>query len=265
MDQTAKNDVQASWNANAEFWDNYMGEGGSFQRQLLGPALERLLELRADELVLEVACGNGMFARRMAQLGARVVACDFSEKFLERAVARTTENADRIEYRRVDATDYEALVALGERRFDAAVCNMALMDMAVIDPLFNALARVLKPNGRFVFSLTHPCFNSGEATKLVLEEQDREGEMVVTNSVKVSNYITASTFKGLGVIGQPVPIIHFHRSLTLLFNSVFRAGLVINGMEEPVFESGEGARRPFSWENFREIPPVLVVRARLLR
>jgi 2-polyprenyl-3-methyl-5-hydroxy-6-metoxy-1,4-benzoquinol methylase len=264
MDQAEQGDeVRAVWNANAEFWDNYMGEGGSFQRLLLGPALERWLELRPDELVLEVACGNGMFARRMAQLGARVVACDFAEKFLERAVARTTENADRIEYRRVDATDHDALVALGERRFDAAVCNMALMDMAAIDPLFNALAKLLKPNGRFVFSLTHPCFNSGEGMKRVLEEEDRAGELVVTNAIKITNYITPATFKGLGVIGQPVPQFYFHRPLSLLFNSVFRAGFVIDGMDEPVFPSSEEARRPFSWENFREIPPVLVARARL--
>ena len=70
------------WNRNAAEWDAYMGEGGSFQRVLIGPVTERLLALQPVELVLDIACGNGAFARRMAQLGASVVASDFSEVFI---------------------------------------------------------------------------------------------------------------------------------------------------------------------------------------
>ena len=44
----------------------------------------------------------------------------------------------------MDATDAAQLLALGAGRFDAAVCNMALMDMTTIDPLLRALPRLLK-------------------------------------------------------------------------------------------------------------------------
>src|SRR5712691_144155 len=116
------------WNQNAAFWDGKVGEGNRFQKVLIGPTSERLLDLTPGELVLEIACGNGNFARRMAQLGVQVVASDFSEKFIELAQARTTEHADHIAYRVIDATDETQLLALGKRRFDAAVCNMGLMD-----------------------------------------------------------------------------------------------------------------------------------------
>lgn len=53
-----------------------------------------------------------------------------------------------IEYHVLDATDEEGLMALGEGRFDAAVANMALMDITVIKPLFAALHRLLRPGGR---------------------------------------------------------------------------------------------------------------------
>lgn len=118
------------------------------QRMLIAPSTERLLNVQAGQRVLDIACGNGAFARRLAALGATVVASDFSAAFLEKVRARmTTEHADRIEYRLVDATDEAALLALGERQFDAAVCTMGLMDMSVIEPLFRALARLLKPGG----------------------------------------------------------------------------------------------------------------------
>src|SRR3974377_2005111 len=105
MDIEALNkQAQDAWNQNAEFWDEKMGEGNLFQRILVGPATERLLELKPGELVLEIACGNGVFARRLAQLGARVIATDFSENLLEQARKRTIGFDTSIEYRFIDAT-----------------------------------------------------------------------------------------------------------------------------------------------------------------
>jgi SAM-dependent methyltransferase len=257
-------EVREIWEQNAGFWDDYMAEGNDFQRLLIGPATERLLELQPGEQVLDIACGNGNFARRMAELGARVVAFDFSETFVARAQARTTEHADRIEYCVLDATNREQLLALGRQRFDAAVCTMALMDMAEIDPLLEALPHLLNPSGRFVFSVSHPCFNVLGTSKII-EEEDREGEIITRYSIKVSAYITARMGKGLGVIGQPRPHYYFDRPLSLLFNSCFQAGFVLDGLEEPVFEGQVEGQRPFSWSNFKEIPPVLVARLRLRR
>jgi 2-polyprenyl-3-methyl-5-hydroxy-6-metoxy-1,4-benzoquinol methylase len=267
MTNALNRETQQIWNANARFWDARFGEGNDFQRTLIGPATERLLALQPGELVLDAACGNGAFSRRMAELGAQVVALDFSEQFLELARARTAERADlagRIEYHLIDATDEAQLLALGPGRFDAAVCTMALMDMAEIDPLLSAVSRLLKPGGRFVFSQTHPCFSTTTMRKSA-EEEDRGGELVTTYAVKLSRYITPTTAKGLGMIGQPVPQLYFDRPLSLILGACFTAGFVLDGLEEPVFPQGEGAqaKRPFSWENLREIPPVLV--ARLIR
>ncbi len=216
-------EVRDIWNQNAAFWDEYMGEGNDFQLVLIGPATERLLNLQQDEFVLDIACGNGNFARRMANLGARVVACDFSEVFVDRARARSADYAGRIEYRVIDATDREQLLALGQRHFDAAVCNMALMDMATIDPLLQTLPQLLKRDGRFVFSIAHPCFNTC-GPGMVAEEEDRGGELITHYALKVSAYISPTMRKVLGLVGQPAPHYYFHRPLSLLLNTCFRAG-----------------------------------------
>jgi SAM-dependent methyltransferase len=261
-DKTINQQTHEIWNANAAFWDKYMGEGGSFQQSLIGPTTERLLDLTPGERVLDMACGNGAFARRMARLGARVVACDFAPTFIERARQRATEYADRIDYRVIDATDEAQLLSLGKQQFDAAVCTMAMMDMPTIDPLLSALAQLLKPSARFVFSIVHPCFNSGQGMKRVVEEEDRGGEIVDVYAVKISNYATPTTYMGLGVIGQPKPQYYFHRPLNVLFDSCFRAGFVVDALAEPVFVQETKPNRPFSWENYHEIPPVLIARLR---
>jgi ubiquinone/menaquinone biosynthesis C-methylase UbiE len=250
------------WDQNATVWDATMGsEGNAFQRVLLGPSTERLLDLKPGETVLDIACGNGSFARRMAQLGAHVVATDFSRVFLERAKERTTEHADRIEYRLVDATDEAQLLALGEHRFDAAVCTMGIMDIADIETLASCLPKLLKPRARFVFSVMHPCFNSGSA--MMLEEVDIEGTIVSTYSVKVSQYLGLKPVKGLGIMNQPVPQYYFYRPLHSLLGTFFKSGLVLDGLEEPAFPGDNVAGSGLGWGRFHEIPPALVARLRL--
>ena len=265
MNQDITRATRDIWNTNAAFWDERSGNDGLImQRTLIAPITERLLDLKPDERVLDVACGNGAFARRMAALGARVVACDVAEAFIERARVRTSENANRIIYRVIDATDEAALLALGKQSFDAAVCTMGLMDMPEIAPLMRALSQLLKPHARFVFSIMHPCFNSTAGMKMVVEEEDRDGELVVVHAIKISQYATPGTHKGLGLIGQPAPQYYFHRPLNMLFDECFRAGFVLDALAEPTFNADAKPNRPFSWENYHEIPPVLIARWRLL-
>ena len=264
---TLARQVHEAWEKKAAFWDEMMGEGNAFQRVLIGPATERLLQPRPGEAVLDVACGNGVYSRRLAELGVRVVAIDSSERFVELARARTEKAGygKAVEYLVTDATDEEQMLSLGEGRFDAAVCNMALMDMSDIDPLMLALRRLLKPKGRFIFSVQHPAFNSNAVT-LVLEEEAREGALVETYAVKVTGYLHVPPGMGEGMPGEPVPHPYFHRPLSELFGACFRAGFAVDGMEEPTFAEPEGgprsATRALDWENFVEIPPVLVARAR---
>ena len=260
--QGLSTEVHDIWNQNAAFWDDYMGEGNQFQRLLISPAQERLLDLKGGEYILDIACGNGNFARRLTDLGARVVACDFSEVFIERARAHPSNAANPIDYRVVDATQRDQLLALGSACFDAVTCNMALMDMPNIEPLLACLPLLLKPHGRFIFSIPHPCFNSVKTT-MSIEEDDREGELVTRYAVKVSGYMTPFARKGLGIIGQPAPHYFFHRPISALLNACFSAGFVLDRIEEPCFDGDAQPSRPFSWVNFKEIPPVMVARLRL--
>jgi 2-polyprenyl-3-methyl-5-hydroxy-6-metoxy-1,4-benzoquinol methylase len=263
--QALTKQTQQIWDRKAAYWDEQMGEGNQFQRVLVGPASERLLAIRPGEVVLDVACGNGVFSRRLAHLGARVVATDFSPVFLERARARTAAHADRIDYVLADATDAAQLLGLGEQRFDAAVCNMALQDMTMIEPLLYALTRLLKPTGRFVFSVPHPAFNIPAGSTLALEEEDRTGELVEVYSVKVSNYLRVPPSLGVGMPGEPVAHYYFHRPLGVLLGACFAAGFVLDGLDEPAFGREDRAGRPLGWANYKDIPPVLVARVRPTR
>jgi 2-polyprenyl-3-methyl-5-hydroxy-6-metoxy-1,4-benzoquinol methylase len=262
----ANEETRQAWNQNAAFWDERMGEGNDFVEVLIWPATERLLELRPGERVLDIACGNGLSSRRLAALDAEVVAFDFSEEMITHALERTTAYAERIEYLVLDATDEAALLALGEGQFDAALCNMALFDTAEIRPLMRALSRLLRPGGRFVFSVLHPCFNSPHMA-LVAEQEDRAGDIVTIYSVKVFSYITPKVTHAAAMRGQPKPQLIFHRPLEVLLGVGFDVGFVLDGLEERAFPPDHPSTRNYlSWgAKFSEIPPVLVARMRLSR
>src|SRR5207244_9596548 len=118
---TARDNATArdAWNRNAEFWNERMGDGNDFFTVLVWPAVERLLASRPGDRLLDVACGNGVSSRRLASAGAKVVAFDFSEQM----IAAAKERGTAVDYRVVDATDYAAMIRLGEAAFDAALCN----------------------------------------------------------------------------------------------------------------------------------------------
>ncbi len=259
----ANEETRQAWDENAAFWDQRMGEGNDFVEVLTWPPTERMLSLQPGERVLDVACGNGLTSRRMAAGGAEVVGVDFSEEMIAHARRRTTDGAGSLDFHVLDATDEDALLALGEGQFDAALCAMALFDMAEIDPLMRALRRLLRPGGRFVYSVVHPCFNNPHIIQMA-EMEDRGGDVVTIYSIKVSGYMTSTVARGAAIVGQPRPQLYFHRPLQVLLGAGLRVGFVLDALEERSFPADHPhGRSPLAWGgNFSEIPPVLVVRMR---
>lgn len=253
-----------AWEANAEIWDARMGdEGNDFFNILCWPVLASLLDVQPGQQILDIACGNGLTSRRLAALDAQVTAFDFSTNLIERAKARSTSLQPSVSYHVIDATNKEHLLSLGQRHYDSALSNMALFDMADIETLFRVLPQLLKPNGIFVFSLTHPCFNNASCMH-VAEEMDLEGEIKTVYSVKISRYMTPYSAKGLALRNQPKPQMYFERPLQYYLNIGFQNRFVLDGFEERAFPSTTPQTFPLGWGgNFSEIPPVLIVRMRL--
>ena len=215
-------DDLAAWEANAAYWDDYMGnESNFFHNDLVRPKTDELLQLTKDDYILDIACGNGNYSAWMAAKGAQVVAFDFSPTMVELAKKRRDEFADNIRFYVCDATDYNALIALAThhypKQFNKAVANMALMDISNIEPLFKALHDMLSNGGRFVFSFHHPCFTSPN-----------------------KDYLTPIIHKGVAIEGQPLLQCYFHRSLQDVLNLAFKNGFSLDGFYEiPLKDEGE--------------------------
>jgi trans-aconitate methyltransferase len=128
--------------AGTQTWDadDYARTAGFVPR--LGAPLVDRLDPRPGKLVLDVGCGDGGLTESLAARGAAVVAIDSSPEMVAAARARGLD---------ARLADIEALEL--PERFDAAFSNAVLHWVRDHDAAASAVARHLKPGGRFVGEL----------------------------------------------------------------------------------------------------------------
>jgi ubiquinone/menaquinone biosynthesis C-methylase UbiE len=92
---------------------------------------------------LEVGCGDGLFACRLAERCAEVTAIDRDARMIALARARTQAGPGRVTFVEADFLAYP----VAEASFDFACANTALHHMDLAAAL-TAMARALRPGGR---------------------------------------------------------------------------------------------------------------------
>jgi ubiquinone/menaquinone biosynthesis C-methylase UbiE len=128
---------------------------GAYGRSRLLPSLQRkaLAELapRADDRVLDVACGAGALVVEVAPHVERAVGADLSEGMLELARSRLRAVGDggRLENVEFVQAPSDAL-PFDDASFTALVCTTALHHFPDPQRSIGEMARVLAPGGRLV-------------------------------------------------------------------------------------------------------------------
>ncbi|MDT8286083.1 MAG: methyltransferase domain-containing protein [Elusimicrobiales bacterium] len=100
--------------------------------------------------ILDAACGTGKYAAEALRLGADCAALDFSGEMLARAAARC--HGARL--LRHDLADLP--LPFSDGSFDGIVLAHAIRHLSGLQALFADFARLLRPGGRLVVSVTHP-------------------------------------------------------------------------------------------------------------
>lgn len=232
----------AAYDAIAD-WYHETVQSDSLVGNLVLSALFRLLGDVAGQKACDLACGQGRVAFQLATMGANVVGVDISTALL--AIANRFNAHPRVQYL---ADDAHSLNKLGDEEYDAVVCNLALMDISDLGQVFQAVWRILRPKGRFVFSLTHPCFEAPHAHWLTGE--DGHVSRVIKTYFEEGLWRSSNPHGVRGQVGAQ------HRMFSTYINALVDAGLIIAEIVEPQAADEVAELRP----GYGVVPAFLLVK-----
>jgi ubiquinone/menaquinone biosynthesis C-methylase UbiE len=214
----------------------------------------KLLDLQPGEPFLDIACGQGVLCRLARQQQADVTGIDAAVELIDAARRHGPPNI------RYEVADAARLDFLGEARFAAAACILAIQNIHPLPPVFEAVARLLRPGGRFVIVMMHPAFRGPKETAWGWDEGTKSQYRRVDRYLlpRKSPIVTHPGQKG----GQYTW--SFHKPLEAYVKALSRAALLVDALEEwPSHKtSAPGARAAAENTARKEIPMFLALRAR---
>jgi SAM-dependent methyltransferase len=204
------------WDANAKWWKETFTDGADREYEV------EILPLVASELVgcrriVDIGCGEGQVARRLADDGAAVFGVDPSRAQLTNALG-----IPRPEIAYIQALG-EAL-PLSSGSVDGAVCCLVIEHTLDADAVLSEAARVLAPGGRFLLVINHPAFQgpgSGFVDDQILDER----------YWRVGPYLKEQWV--IEKVDSAVSLGFSHRPLSRYINPAVGAGLVLTRLLEP--------------------------------
>lgn len=213
------NRVAKEWDDAAESWVDFVRQGKDYFRdELNNPGMFRMIGDVKGQLVLDVACGEGYSTRILAGKGAKVIGIDLSKKLIEYAKSQEEKDGLGIAYY---VTDSAVLSRFPANCFDLVTCFMAIMDIEHYEEAIGEIARVMKDDGRFIFSITHPCF----------DYSTKNGKIEMT-----ARYFKTGTERvqwDMKRLLRPFETTSFHRTLTDYSKALCKHGLLIRRLLEP--------------------------------
>ena len=250
-----KRQSRTDWGNVADWYDQLVGESGSeYHREVVIPGVLKLLSLKPGEKFLDIACGQGVLCRIARERGAESTGIDAAEPLIR--AARERGPAD-VHYHVADARD--GLSFLPADHFNASACVLAIQNIHPIQPLFDAVARVLAPKGRSVVVMMHPCFRGPKETSWGWDEARR------VQYRRVDRYLIP---RKTPIVTHPGKSAHtytwtFHKPIEAYVSSLAKSGLLIDALEEwPSHKTSDSGPRAAA-ENVarKEIPMFMAMRA----
>jgi ubiquinone/menaquinone biosynthesis C-methylase UbiE len=233
VDAVSQEEAMQCWDDGAEeFAGRFKRNEEFFHKHIINPTLLNLLGDVKGKAVLDVACGEGHFSRKLAEQAKgdiQITGIDASKKLIDIAQKKNEPFSHCIRFLLGDAS---RLDQLSSNSFDVVVCNMALMFIKRYEETIQEVARVLKPQGLFVFSLLHPCFLTPGSGWILDDSPDKKKAKRI--GWKTDNYYLRLVYRGVMAVCDIKETYYFCRTLEDYFRALRKCGFVVEDLREPL-------------------------------
>ncbi|MFA7243979.1 MAG: class I SAM-dependent methyltransferase [Patescibacteria group bacterium] len=219
----------------ASFWNEATGDnGGVYKQYVLNPQLLSEIGTLNGKTVVDLGCGNGYFSSQIeGQNPDRLILIDISPHNLDFARKRVQTNiAEFIEQ------DVTKPWKIKPNSVDVIFSGFLLNELEEIDFVTSQAFKTLKNGGRFLFAITHPVWDlvtylRGQADGKERTIRGSKGyfsrgysKFTMDNS-KIRDVDVAQKYQ------KVYEIEHYQRPISDYFNSLIKAGFVVEKMLEP--------------------------------
>ncbi len=200
------------------------------------PAILSLLPDVKGKEILDIACGPGFHAEWMADRGARVTAVDVSPQMIELVRERLGQRVQ------TETADLSQPLDFGDATFDIVHSSLTLHYIRDLTVPFGEFNRILRPSGRFVFSMHHP----------FVDHQARPEK----------NYFTTELVEEKWKFhGKRMSVQFYIRPLSAIFNALAQANFWVENVVEPMPTITCKEKYPDTYQKLSVRPQFLFVRA----
>ena len=253
-------EVGKYWEENAENWIKLSRLGYDRCRDLTNsPAFFKMLPDIRNLKGLDIGCGEGYNTRIAAKNGGIMMAIDVSKVFITSAKESEKLQPLGVEYQIASAID----LPFPDENFDFAIATMSLMDIADTDKAISEAFRVIKPDGFFQFSISHPCFPISSLGWVKNDEGKRTG-FIVSDYFKrsdgeIEEWIFGAAPKEMKDKMRKFKIPRFTRILSDWLNMLIAQGFVLEEFCEPFPDNDVLKKFPEEYES-TIVPYFLIIR-----
>ncbi len=207
--------VSDGWDESADAWIAFVDAGDPNRELLLDPVMLKLCGGLEGVRVLDVGCGEGRFARRMAARGAMVTGIDPTDRLIE--VARIRGGGPTYDLGIAETLPYE------DAAFDLVVSYVQLVDVPDYRTAIFEMARVLRLGGNLVVSN----LNGFVTSVMTGWHRDAAGNKL---HYPVDRYFEE---RPEPTSWQGIEIVNWHRPLSSYMKAFLDAGLLLRDFREP--------------------------------
>ncbi|KPN96510.1 bifunctional 2-polyprenyl-6-hydroxyphenol methylase/3-demethylubiquinol 3-O-methyltransferase UbiG [Lysinibacillus sp. ZYM-1] len=237
---------------NPEFFHQYKAlrqKTSNYNRLLEQPTMKSLLPPLLNLQILDIGCGMGEFAKYCIDHHAKhVTALDVSSNML--TIAQLENAHPQIDYQLQAIEDYE----VAAHRFDCITSSLSLHYVKDFEAVIGQIARMLSPDGVFIFSVEHPIATSRKTME--------DNWIYDTQGYRLHYAMDHYQEEGLRQQTWLVDgVVKYHRTIATMINTLIDHGLSIDKIVEPI-PSKEAIQQLPSIEKELRRPSFLFIKAK---
>jgi len=246
--------ARTSW-GNVAFWyDDLLKKDNTYQKEVILPNLLKLMDIKSSDNILDLACGQGFFARAFAKLSAKVTGVDISDELIKIAQEQNTQN---IIYKVSKAND---LSFIKNDSLDKVSIILALQNIDNMSEVLKECRRVLKTKGKLYIVLNHPAFRIPKKSDWGYDEKNK------IQYRRIEKYLSEIMINIDMNPGEKIPkykqyTASFHRPLQSYFKNLNNSGFLVSNLEEWISnkKSQNGPRQKAEDVARKEIPMFMCI------